>query len=185
MLVLFSDAYTRQQASMCVVKQCECLSRYPGYSPNISHGNAWIYLEIHVNNATSIIILSNNPPWWRHQMEMFPCYWPFVRGIHRSPVNSPHKGQWRGALMFTLIYARINGWVNKREAGDLGRNRAHCDVIVMLHSSFMYNEVDVGVICSTLYSYRTTSFYCGMWQFLVAWYDNDNDNDNEKIFIAK
>ena len=34
---------------------------------------------------------------WEH----FPRYWPFVRGIHRSPVNSPHKGQWRGALMFS------------------------------------------------------------------------------------
>ena len=33
----------------------------------------------------------------------FPRYWPFVRGIHRSPVNSPHKGQWRGALIFSLI----------------------------------------------------------------------------------
>ena len=44
---------------------------------------------------------------WKH----FPRYWPFVRGIHRSPVNSPHKGQWRGALMFSLIYARIK---NKR-----------------------------------------------------------------------
>ena len=33
---------------------------------------------------------------WKH----FPHYWPFVRGIHRSPVN-PHKGQWRGALMFS------------------------------------------------------------------------------------
>ena len=41
--------------------------------------------------------------WWRHQMEKFPRYWPFMRGIHRSPVNSPHKGQWRGALMFSLI----------------------------------------------------------------------------------
>ena len=47
---------------------------------------------------------------WKH----FPCYWPFVRGIHRSPVNSPHKGQWRGALMFSLICARINVWVNNR-----------------------------------------------------------------------
>ena len=36
---------------------------------------------------------------WKH----FPRYWPFVRGIHRSPVNSPHKGQWRGALKFSLI----------------------------------------------------------------------------------
>ena len=34
---------------------------------------------------------------WKH----FPRYWPFVRGIHWSPVNSPHKGQWRGALMFS------------------------------------------------------------------------------------
>ena len=37
----------------------------------------------------------------------FPRYWPFVRGIHRSPVNSPHKGQWRGALMLSLICAWI------------------------------------------------------------------------------
>ena len=43
--------------------------------------------------------------WWRHRMETFspsPGDWPFVRGIHRSPVDSPHKGQWRGALMFSL-----------------------------------------------------------------------------------
>ena len=33
---------------------------------------------------------------WKH----FPLYWSFLRGIHRSPVNSHHKGQWRGALMF-------------------------------------------------------------------------------------
>ena len=43
----------------------------------------------------------------------FPRYWPFVRGIHRSPVNSPHKGQWRGALMFSLICVWINSWINK------------------------------------------------------------------------
>ena len=49
--------------------------------------------------------------WWRHQMETFPRYWPFVWGIHRSPVNSPHKGQWGGALMFSCICARINGWI--------------------------------------------------------------------------
>ena len=54
-----------------------------------------------------------------------------VRGIHRSPVNSPHKGQWRGALMFPLICAWINGCINNREAGDLRRYRAHYDVIVM------------------------------------------------------
>ena len=64
---------------------------------------------------------------WKH----FPRYWPFVWGIHRSPFNSPHKGQWRGALIFSLICARINGWVNNREAGDVRRHCAHYDVIVL------------------------------------------------------
>ena len=63
---------------------------------------------------------------WKH----FPRYWPFVRGIHRFPVNSPHKGQWRRALMFSLICVCINAWVNNREAGDLRRYRAHFDVAV-------------------------------------------------------
>ena len=83
-------------------------------------------------------------PWYRHSMgeksaihddvikwKHFPRYWPFVRGIHRSPVNSPHNGQWRGALMFSLICIWINGWVNNREAGDLRRHRVHYDVTVM------------------------------------------------------
>ena len=64
---------------------------------------------------------------WKH----FPRYWPFVRGIHRSPVNSSHKGLWRGALMFSLICVWINGWVNNREAGDLRRYRAYYDVNLM------------------------------------------------------
>ena len=63
--------------------------------------------------------------------KLFPHNWSFVRGIHRPPVNSPHKGQRRGALMFSLICARINGWVNNREAGELRRYRAHYNVIVM------------------------------------------------------
>ena len=64
---------------------------------------------------------------WKH----FPRYWPFMRGIYRSPVNSPHEGQWRGALMFSLIYVWINGWVNNRKAGDLRRYCVHYDVFVM------------------------------------------------------
>ena len=76
--------------------------------------------------------------WWRHQnddvikLKRFPRYWPFVWVIHRPPVNSPHKGQWRGTLMFSLICASINGWVNNREAGELRRHRAHYDAIVMV-----------------------------------------------------
>ena len=65
---------------------------------------------------------------WEH----FPRYWPFVRGIHRLPVNSPHKRQWRGAWMISLIRAWTNVWVNNRDAGDLRRHRAHYDVTIMV-----------------------------------------------------
>ena len=61
---------------------------------------------------------------WKH----FPLYWSFVQAIHLSPVNSPHKGQWCRALMFSLICAWINGWVNIREVGDLRHHRTHYDV---------------------------------------------------------
>ena len=63
--------------------------------------------------------------------KQFPRYWPFAWGILRSPVNSPRKYQWRGTLMFSLICAWINAWVNNREADDLRRHRGHYDVIVM------------------------------------------------------
>ena len=65
---------------------------------------------------------------WKH----FPRNCPFVWGIHLSPANSPHKGQWRGALMFSLLCAWINAWVNNREAGDFTRHHAHYNVIVMI-----------------------------------------------------
>ena len=68
--------------------------------------------------------------------KQFPRNWPFVRRILRSPVNSPHKGQWHGALMFSLIYSWINSWVHNREVGDLRRHRAHYEVIVMQATVF-------------------------------------------------
>ena len=87
----------------------------------VHHMASQIFLSISVGNA-----------WWNH----FPGYWPFVRRIHRSPVNSPHKGQWRGALIFSLISAWINDGVNNREAGDLRRHRAHYDVTIMDFTPF-------------------------------------------------
>ena len=68
---------------------------------------------------------------WRRQMETFSMLLVICAGIYRSPVNSLHKGQWRAALMFSLICAWIKVCVNIREAGDLRRHRAHCDFIVM------------------------------------------------------
>ena len=69
--------------------------------------------------------------WWRHQMEIFFVLLAICAGNSPVPMNSPHKGQWRGALMFSLICVWINGWVNNRKAGDLRRYRAHYDATVI------------------------------------------------------
>ena len=61
-----------------------------------------------------------------------PRYWLSVRGIHRWPVNSSHKGQRCGAWMFSLICAWTNAWLNNRSAGELRHHRAHYDGTVML-----------------------------------------------------
>ena len=81
---------------------------------------------------------------WEH----FPRYWPFVWGSHRSPVNSPHKSQWRGALIFSLIWPQINGWISNRDPGDLRRHRAHHDVTVM------FKYIFVTFFSFSLYTYR-------------------------------
>ena len=100
-------------------------------------------------NDAGIMLNHDDVIKWKH----FPHYWPFVRGIHRSPVNSPNKGQWRGALdvFFDLSKQSWGWWFETpsdslwrhcnvcepgckwwhREAGDLRRHRTHYDVIVM------------------------------------------------------
>ena len=65
---------------------------------------------------------------WKH----YPHHWPFVQGIHQSPVNSQHKAQWCRALMFSLICAWLNGWINNRKADDLRCHHAHYDVTIIL-----------------------------------------------------
>ena len=69
--------------------------------------------------------------WWRHQMETFSALLAICAGNSPVPGEFSDKGQWRGALMFSLICVWINGWVNSREAGDLGRYLAPYDVTVM------------------------------------------------------
>ena len=64
---------------------------------------------------------------WKH----FPRYCPFVRGIQRSTVDYPHKGQWRGALMFSFICAWKHGLTNHRDAGYSRRHHTGYDVTVM------------------------------------------------------
>ena len=82
----------------------------------------------HIVDITPADTLHDDVLKWKH----FPRYWPFVREIHRSPVNSQHKGQRRGALVF-FFDLRLNKPLKKNngEAGDLRRYRAHYDVMVM------------------------------------------------------
>ena len=103
--------------------------------------------------------------WWRHQMETFSALLALCAGNSPVPVNSPHKGQWRGALMFSLICARINDWVNNREAGDLRRHRGHCDVNVMFRWYFKSYDILETI---PIYSLRFTTKHVliGVWDRL-------------------
>ena len=84
------------------------------------------------------VVYDSGIAWWRHRMETFSALLALCAGNSPVPVNSPHKGQWRRALMFSLICARINYWVINREAGDLRRHRGHYDANVMCCSVSSY-----------------------------------------------
>ena len=113
---------------------------------------------------------------WKHM----PRYWPFVRGIHRSPMNSPHKGQCHGALMFYLIYAWTNDWVNNREPGDLRHHRAHYDVIIMAWD----DHHDGQYIRSYLLRYTIyhgENIWCSEW---IYWTDEYHVHHNWRMMIT-
>ena len=134
---------------------------------------------------------------WKH----FSCYWPFVRGIHRSPMNSPHKGQWRGALMFSLICARLNGWANHRDGGDLRRHRFHYDITAMLREcvwylvSIMKHDVSVWniwfiFVISVIFRFFTLCcahprmcFQCILWELLMILIDPIQNNCGEEAWL--
>ena len=106
-------------------------------------------------------------PWWRHQMETFSALLAIWAGNSPGPVNSLHKGQWRGALMFSLICVWINGWVNNREAGDLRCHCAHYDIIVkfvlllfwLVHSP--HSNMDVFMSCCLCDAFAISK--CGLF----------------------
>ena len=103
---------------------------------------------------------------WKH----FPHYWRFVRGIHQWLVNSSHKGQWHGALVFSLICA-----MNKRH-----HTHYDYDVIVMIASQigvpYIHIQIHIHIhththththICTHIHTYIYTykwwaslTFYC-------------------------
>ena len=100
---------------LCASQVCQCCKVLP--NTELCH-ESWREGQFRVHNDVI-------------KWKQFPRYWPFVREIHRSPVDSPHRGQWRGTLMFSLISAWTKGWANNRVAGDLIRHWTHYDVTVL------------------------------------------------------
>ena len=123
----------------------DCLLVSKATLNNVSKQNSWELWYNH--NKTQ----ETNKPWWRHQMETFSALLALCAGNSPVPGEFPAQSQCRGALMFSLICARINGWVNNGEAGDFRRHRAHYDVIVMHHNAFCmaYTTFINSLICYT------------------------------------
>ena len=122
-LNILLDKHSRHDVKHFMWRHCNGSkdSRKASYSPRTSSTSVLLH-----NRKVNPIAPNDDVIKWKH----FPRYWPFVWGIHRSPVYSHQKGQWRGTLIF-FICASTNGWANNRDADDLRRHRTHCDVTVM------------------------------------------------------
>ena len=97
-----------------------------------------------------------------------------VCGIHQSPVNSPHKGQWHRTLMFSLICVWISAWINNCESGDLWRHHAHYDVIVMQRHHPICHDHQCRVHSGYGLSHRQMA-YCIVTLSLIGWAHTWND----------
>ena len=126
LLMAGSPFGSRTSATTMMMSAGQCISEAPNWwnALWLAFSPSWQIVTLRTKwDETPIPSICNDQTFdmiwsiikWKH----FPRYWPFVRGIHRSPVNSPHKGQWRGALMFSLICTWTNDWVNNQGAGDL------------------------------------------------------------------
>ena len=117
------------------IPQCSIQNRNVHIS--VLNGALWDMEQVHsgiCEIGLLLVIVRLSDSWWRHQMETFFALLALCAGNSPIPVNSPHKGQWRGSLMLSLICVWMNGCVNNRETGDLRRHRAHYDVRVMITS---------------------------------------------------
>ena len=76
-------------------------------------------------------------PWWMGSRMMTSSNGNIFRvtgplcGEFTGPGEFPTQRPVTRSFDVSLICVWINGWVNNREAGDLRRHQAHCDVIVM------------------------------------------------------
>ena len=141
--------------------------------------------------------------WWRHLMEIFSALLALCAG--NSPVTGefPHKSQWRGALMFSLICAWTNGWVKNRDAGDLRRHRAHYDVTAMIYLyvtslgsgksydcpiQFLWSNPEeyakyITRICSALRSLQQNKRQQGMFRLWILYHSRTSSHRKRRVLI--
>ena len=99
-------------------------------------------------------------------------------------VTGPLCGKFTGpsefpawALMFSLIYARINDWVNNREAGDLRRYLGHYNVSVMYISLFRTTRTEMGhqkelMIVDCVFNSKVCHpEYVHHWLMMTSWHE--------------
>ena len=88
------------RVDICSYKNCQADDFYQTFKlvPNCCHMIGFLVTVSFVGLKSHHIDVIK----WKY----FPRCWPCVRGIHRSPVDSPDKGQWRGALL--SFYLRLN-----------------------------------------------------------------------------
>ena len=119
---LCTNIYSRRSSKDVMVKKRNYYPTLPSYVIKKMR----LFICSRTKHDYNFCCLYQIAPWWRHLR-----HWSFVRGFHRSPVNSTNKGQWCGSVIFSLICASTNGGANHRDAGDLRRHGAHYDVTVM------------------------------------------------------
>ena len=127
-IFILRRAHGNVSIQMCRSDNCEC---YPHTPKTPKEHVAIITVSITLTSALSSqsSFCNSFEAWWRHQMETFPRYWPFVFTVHRWIPRTKASDAELCCFLWSVPW--ICGWANNREAGDLRRQRAHYDVIVM------------------------------------------------------
>ena len=129
------------------------------------------------------------PLWWRHQMETFSALLSLCEGNSPAAGNSPHKGQWRGALVFSWIWAWTSGWANNRDSGYLRHNGTHYDITVM-QGKFHFRAQQVKYGSSVYYFSRNKATWdqgqaeCRKWNGDLVRIDNAAEHNYLKSRIT-
>ena len=98
----------------------------------------WWLLAVIKNCSQVFIVLAQLLKYLQIDCNILPwhwsplCYWPFVRGIHWSSKDFPHKRLAAQALIFSLMLAWTNCWTNIPVPGYFTRYDTHVKVFANL-----------------------------------------------------